>query len=76
MAKTDQVKDTYNPPSVSSATWEDMLFSEVEIDDIFWLREGGNDNPPYRKTSETQAGNTRQRTLHNFDARTKVYQRT
>ena len=76
MAKSNQVKDTYNPPSVSASTWEDVLFSEIEVDDIFWLKEGGRDNAPYRKTSENQAGNTWTRTLHNFQARTKVYQRT
>ena len=47
MAKTNQVKDTYNPPSVSSPLFEEMLFSEVEVEDLFWLKEGGIDNPPY-----------------------------
>ena len=76
MAKTDQVKDTYNPPSVSSATWEDMLFSEIEIDDIFWLKEGGNDNPPYRKFDNNEGGNIKTRMIESFDPNQTVYQRT
>ena len=31
MAKSDQVKDTYNPPSVSAPQWEDVLFSDIEV---------------------------------------------
>ena len=76
MSKSDQVNDTYNPPSVSTPLFEEMLFSEVEVEDLFWLKDGGVDNPPYRKTDESQGGNTQTRVLQSFNPRTKVFQRT
>ena len=54
---------------------ETVLFSEIEVDDLFWLKENGGDNPPYRKTTDTHAGNTKTRVLHNFDRNQKVFQR-
>ena len=71
----NKAEDRYNPPAVRADDFETVLFSEIEVDDLFWLKENGGDNPPYRKTTDTQAGNTKTRVLHNFDRNQKVFQR-
>ena len=75
MPNNDQARDISNPPAITNNDFEDTLFSDVEIDDLFWLHDGGKNNPPYRKTGDTQAGNTKTRTLHDFKHNTKVFQR-
>ena len=47
MANNNQAQDRYNPPSVAQAgnDFEPINFSEIEESDLFWLREGGGDNP-------------------------------
>ena len=76
MPNNNPANDRYNPPGVSSVDFEQTKFGEIDVEELFWQTNDPTENRPWRKTSETQAGNTRQRTLHNFDARTKVYQRT
>ena len=78
MARNNQAEDRYNPPSVAQAgnDFEPINFSEVEESDLFWLREGGGDNPAYRKISDTEAGNTKTRVLQTFGRNDRVFQRT
>tara|TARA_B100000073_G_scaffold316898_1_gene293868 strand:+ start:98 stop:334 length:237 start_codon:yes stop_codon:yes gene_type:complete len=78
MARNNQAEDRYNPPSVAQAgnDFETINFSEVEESDLFWLKNGGNDNPAYRKINDREAGNTKTRVLETFNSNDRVYQRT
>ena len=75
MPNNNQANDRYNPPSNLSQDFEEIQFSEVEESDLFWLKEGGIDNPAYRKVNETEAGNTKTRVLESFTSKLVVYQR-
>jgi hypothetical protein len=76
MAENNQAQDRYNPPSTSVDDFESLQFSEVEVDDLFWLKNSGSDNPPFRKLNASEAGNTTTRDLQNFNQNDVVYQRT
>ena len=77
MAENNQAEDRYNPPGLSNDDFEYMKFSEVELDDLFWLKNtSGNENPPYRKIDESSGGNTKTRLSENFNSNDVVYQRT
>ena len=51
MAEINQANDRYNPPGVSQGSndYEQIIFSDVELNDLFWLKNNGDKNPPYRK---------------------------
>ena len=77
MPENNQAQDRYNAPEISNDDFEEVRFSEVEVEDLFWLTgAGGNDNPPYRKIDEGSGGNTRTRLDENFQPSDIVYQRT
>jgi len=77
MAENNQAEDRYNPPGVSDNDFESMKFSEVESDDLFWLKNiSGNGNPPYRKIDDDSGGNTKTRVERSFNSNDIVYQRT
>ena len=78
MAEINQANDRYNPPSVAQGVndFEQVNFSEVEETDLFWLKNGGPNNPAYRKINDTEAGNTKTRVLETFNSNQKVFQRT
>ena len=76
MAPTnDTVNDSYNPPGNLSHDFERFKFGELEIDELFWQSNQPGDNIPWRKTTQTQGMNLRQRTTHNFDVNTVVWQK-
>ena len=77
MPENNQADDRYNPPKISNDDFEEIRFSEVELEDLFWLTNvSGKDNPPYRKIDEGSGGNTRTRVDENFELNDTVYQRT
>ena len=78
MAEINQVNDRYNPPGVSQGSndFEQTIFSDVEDGDLFWLKNRGEDNPPYRKVSDSEAGNTKTRFLETFKSNIRVFQRS
>ena len=78
MAEINQANDRYNPPGVSQGSndYEQTIFSDVELNDLFWLKNDGDNNPPYRKINESEAGNTKTRVLESFKSNLRVYQRT
>ena len=77
MPENNQAEDRYNPPEISNDDFEEIRFSEVEVEDLFWLTGvGGSDNPPYRKIDEDSGGNTKTRLDENFQLSDIVYQRT
>ena len=78
MAEINQANDRYNPPGVSQGgeDFEQTIFSDIENGDLFWTKNGGKDNPPFRKVNNTEAGNTKTRILETFNSNDRVYQRT
>ena len=75
MAKNDIVNDSLNPPSTLSRDFEKFTFGELEVGELFWQTNMPGDNIPWRKTTQTQGMNLRQRTTHNFDVNTVVWQK-
>ena len=63
MPRNDQANDRYNPPSNLSQDFEEVLFSELEDTDLFWLKKGGDDNPHDSKLNDSAAGTSRTRLL-------------
>ena len=78
MAEINQANDRYNPPGVSQGSndFEQTIFSDVELNDLFWLKNRGQDNPPYRKVNDSEAGNTKTRVLETFKSNLRVFQRS
>ena len=77
MPENNQAEDRYNPPEISIDDFEEIRFSEVEVEDLFWLTSvSGNGNPPYRKIDESSGGNTKTRLDEDFQSNDIVYQRT
>ena len=77
MPENNQAQDAYNPPSITNEDFDQTRFSEIEVDDLFWLKNVNDyDNPPYRKMDENEAGNTKTRVLESFKPNDIVYQRT
>ena len=76
MPENNQAEDRYNPPGVGNDDFEVMKFSDIEDDDLFWLKNGGADNPPYRKFDNNEGGNIKTRMIESFDPNQTVYQRT
>jgi len=75
MPENNHAEDAYNPPGMSNDDFDQTRFSDIEIDDLFWLKDGGNDNPPFRKIDEKEAGNTWTRLSFEFNSNDVVYQR-
>ena len=76
MPTNDPANDRYSPPGVNGNDFEKMLFSDLDVHDLFWQTDIPGDNIPWRKVSETEGMNLRARTTHNFQARTVVFQKT
>ena len=78
MAVNNPTGDYFNPPSNMSQDFEEYWFEDLEVDELFWQtnkpKEGGA-SIPWRKVSQTQGMNLKTRTTHNFDLKTKVFQR-
>tara|TARA_Y100001937_G_scaffold108928_1_gene153065 strand:- start:24 stop:257 length:234 start_codon:yes stop_codon:yes gene_type:complete len=68
--------DYFNPPSNMSQDFEEYLFEELEIDELFWQTNKPKEGQiPWRKVNQTQGMNLKTRTTHNFQRRTKVFQK-
>ena len=77
MPRNDQANDRYDAPGIGMNDFEPMQYDEIEDEDLFWLNQNvGESNPPYRKITESEAGNTKTRTLESFNSTDVVYQRT
>ena len=71
------VDDRYNPPGIGSNDFDEVMFEEVEDEDLFWLNtSNGDNNPPYRKINDGQGYNTRTGIVGNFERRQIIFQRT
>ena len=75
MPRNNPANDRYNPQGNMSLDFEEFSFSELEVGDLFWQTNRPEESNPWRKSSQTQALNLKNQTTHNFDLKTKVYQR-
>jgi len=75
MARNDQANDRYNPPGNLSHDFEEFWFNDLEINELFWQTNQPGDNIPWRKISTTQGMNLKTQTTHNFNPKTKVWQK-
>jgi hypothetical protein len=70
-------QDTYNPPSSTAIDFEEFRFSEVPMEELFWLNKSANpsENTAHRKISEVEGLNTKTRIISNFPKEAVVYQK-
>ena len=67
--------DYFNPPSNLSQDFEEYWFEDLEVDELFWQTNRPTESNPWRKENQTQGKNLKTQTLHNFQLKTKVYQK-
>ena len=68
--------DHFNPPSNLSQDFEEYRFEDLEVDELFWqTNKPKEEQIPWRKTSLTEARNLKTQQIHNFQSRTKVFQK-
>ena len=75
MPTNNPTRDHFDPPSNLSVDFEEFQFGDLEVDELFWQTNRPEESNPWRKSSQTQALNLKNQTTHNFDLKTKVYQR-
>ena len=75
MATNNPTRDRYEPPSNLSVDFEEYQFGELEVDELFWQTNRPEESNPWRKVSQTQGMNLKAQSTHNFQPRTKVYQK-
>ena len=76
MATNNTAGDFYNPPSNLSQDFEEYYFEDLEVDELFWqTNKPKEEHIPWRKVSQTQGMNLKTRTSHNFQPKTKVFQK-
>ena len=77
MPTNDSVEDRYNPPGIGQNDFDEILFEEIEDEDLFWLNTtNGDNNPPFRKINTKQGHNTRTGIVKDFERRQIVFQRS
>ena len=76
MAINNPAGDFYNPPSNLSQDFEEFRFEDLEVDELFWqTNKPKEEQVPWRKVSQTQGKNLKSQTTHNFQPKTKVFQK-
>ena len=76
MPENNSVGDRYNPPSNLSQDFEEYYFQDLEVDELFWqTNKPKEEQIPWRKENQTQGRNLKTQTIHNFDRKTKVFQK-
>ena len=78
MAINNPTGDYFNPPSNMSQDFEEYWFEDLEVDELFWQTnkpKEGEASVPWRKISQTEGRNLKNQTVHNFQGRTKVFQK-
>ena len=75
MPRNNPANDNYNPPSNMSQDFEESQFGELEVDELFWQTNRPTESNPWRKVNQTQGLNLKSQTTHNFNLKTKVFQR-
>ena len=54
---------------------ETGVTESVEVDELFWQTNRPEESNPWRKVNQTQGINLKSQTTHNFNLKTKVFQR-
>ena len=76
MAINNPMGDHFNPPSNLSQDYEEYYFEDLEVDELFWqTNKPKEEQVPWRKENQTQGKNLKNQSLHNFQVKTKVYQK-
>ena len=75
MANNNPTRDRYEPPSNMSNDFEEFQFGELEVNELFWQTNRPEESNPWRKENQTQGRNLKTQTLHNFQVKTKVFQK-
>ena len=75
MPNNNPTRDRFDPPSNLSVDFEEYYFGDLEVDELFWQTNRPEESNPWRKSNQTQALNLKSQTIHNFDLKTKVYQK-
>ena len=75
MSRNNPVNDRYNPPSNMSTDFEEYRFEDLELNELFWQTNRPEETNPWRKVSETQGMNLKTQTTHNFQGKTKIFQK-
>tara|TARA_R110000824_G_scaffold48214_1_gene136369 strand:- start:1218 stop:1454 length:237 start_codon:yes stop_codon:yes gene_type:complete len=78
VASNDPMQDNqaFNAPGMGSTEFDSMSFDEIEVTDLFWLKEQRGDNQVYRKITEQVGQNLRTGEEIVFDRRLIVFQKT
>ncbi len=75
MPNNNPTRDRYEPPSNMSNDYEEYWFEDLEVGELFWQTDRPEESNPWRKENQTQGKNLKSQTLHNFQRRTKVFQK-
>ena len=75
MANNNPTRDRYEPPSNMSNDFEEFYFEDLEVGELFWQTNRPEESNPWRKENQTQGKNLKNQSLHNFQVKTKVYQK-
>ena len=75
MPTNNPTRDRFDPPSNMSQDFEEFQFGELEVGELFWQTNRPEESNPWRKENQTQGKNLKNQTLHNFQPRTKVFQK-
>ena len=76
MPVNNPMGDHFNQPSNLSQDFEEYWFEDLEVDELFWqTNKPKEEQIPWRKTSLTEATNLKTQTTHNFQGKTKVFQK-
>ena len=78
MSVNNQAQDRYKAPNVRSVDFEESYWSDLEVDDLFWLRNdsaNGNINNCHRKLNETESLNLITRETVTISGNQRVYKK-
>ena len=75
MPTNNPTRDRYEPPSNMSNDFEEFQFGELEVNELFWQTNRPEESNPWRKENQTQGKNLKSQTVHNFQGKTKVFQK-
>ena len=75
MANNNPTRDRYEPPSNMSNDYEEYWFEDLEVGELFWQTDRPEESNPWRKENQTQGKNLKSQTVHNFQGKTKVFQK-
>jgi hypothetical protein len=75
MPNNNPTRDRYEPPSNMSTDFEEFYFQDLESNELFWQTDRPEESNPWRKINQSQALNLKSQTTHNFQGKTKVFQK-